>query len=187
MAAIVDTPKNVFVQPDLYIDRYLGGLGIKFWTPDSYNSMRAEDNEESIIIIAIPYAETDIPNPMDIAGRFYTDYEYDLADQNGYEPLHYSTAYRYNNRLYNFFNRINAMDEFDIPDLDPEQPHINRICWRGHQAFLNKRTGNYDLIDVNTGHWGPDVAPGRRRVSDGKDDYLRPQNYTSNGMAATVM
>lgn len=168
MAAIVDTPKNVFVQPDLYIDRYLGGLGTKFWSPESYNSMRAEDNEESIIVIAIPYAERDIPNPMDIAGRFYTDYEYGLLGQDQYEQLHYPTAFRYNNDLYNFFNRINAMDEFAVPTLDHEQPHINRICWRGHQAFYNKHSGAYDIIQTNTGHWGQDVAAGRRKVSDGK-------------------
>lgn len=187
MAAIVDSPKNVFVQPDMYVDKYLGGLGTKFWDSELYNSMQAEDTDASIICVAIPYTDTDIPNPMDIAGRFYTDNEHGLVDEQTYEPLHYSTAYRYNNVLYQFFNRINAMDEFDMPSLDPEQAHINRICWRGHQAFLNKLTGCYDHIDPNTGHWGPDVAVGRRRVSDGRQEYLRPQNYTSRGMAVTVM
>jgi hypothetical protein len=59
-------------------------------------------SNEDIIIFS---DEDEIPNPMDIAGRYYTDYDGGLVDMPGNEELHYSSADYYNN-LYLMYSRL---------------------------------------------------------------------------------
>jgi hypothetical protein len=185
MAAIVHKPQYVYCTPNMYVDRYLGGLGMKVYTPESYQNRSTQGNELSIIVAAIPYTERsqDLPNPLDIAGRFYTDFESGLVDARGNEELHYSTAFRYNNR-YLFYTRSNAMDENNYPTVLPEDNHLNRICWAGAQYMFNRKTGRWDYYEANTSGWGDLVYAGCGRVRDGADQYLDParmQGLVING------
>lgn len=185
MAAIVHKPQYVYSTPNMYIDRYLGGLGMKVYTPESYQNRSTQGNELSIVVVAIPYTERsqDLPNPLDIAGRFYTNFESGLVDARGNEELHYSSAYRYNNR-YLFYTRANAMDENNYPNVLPEDSHLNRICWAGAQYMFNRKTGRWDYYEANTSGWGDLVYAGCGRVRDGSDQYLDParmQGIVING------
>lgn len=185
MAAIVHKPQYVYSTPNMYIDRYLGGLGMKVYTPESYQNRSTQGNEMSIVVVAIPYTERsqDLPNPLDIAGRFYTNFESGLVDARGNEELHYSSAYRYNNR-YLFYTRANAMDENNYPNVLPEDSHLNRICWAGAQYMFNRKTGRWDYYEANTSGWGDLVYAGCGRVRDGSDQYLDParmQGIVING------
>jgi len=31
---------------------------------------------------------------------------------------------------------------------------FNTMCFQGHTAYFNPTTGNHDLVQTNTGHWG---------------------------------
>lgn len=180
MAAIVDRPQHVWAEANLYVDRYLGGLGIRFYTPESYANRSSQGNVDSIVVVALPYVEKhdDLPNPLDIAGRYYTEYEQGLIDMKANNELHYSTAYRYN-QMYQFYNATTAMDDQNYPTVIPEDTHMNRICWAGAQFMFNGASNKFDFYEYNTSPWGELVYPGCGRVRDGKEVYLDPQRLSA--------
>jgi hypothetical protein len=78
MGAVVHNPKNVYVQPDIMCHDYMGGCDYDFWDPENYKSNTWGPQipvNRSIICMAVPFAEQKMPNPMDISGRFYTEYK----------------------------------------------------------------------------------------------------------------
>ena len=186
MAAIVHKPEYVLAQGNLHIDRYYGGLGMKFFNPSTYMHRSSQGNEESIVVCAIPYAERqqNLPNPLDISGRFYTDYESGLVDVKVNDELHYSSAYRYNN-LYQFYSATDPTDELTYPSCLPDDTHTNRICWAGAQFMFNRTSGKFDYYETSTGPFGECVYSGVGRVRNGSDQYLDPSRM--HGMMQTVM
>jgi hypothetical protein len=171
MSAIVTAPQHVYVEQAPYVDDYYGGMGMQFWDPDSYQKRIARGNEQSILCFFVPYAEKSFPNPMDIAGRFYVEYDYGLFNlHNRYENLHYSTAYRYN-YLYQIYTRATAHDDMTVPTVIPEDVHVNRHCWEGEKRSWNRSTTSFDHVTKNTGHWGPTYA-GCGKVRKGLVEYL---------------
>lgn len=180
MAAIIDKPQHVWAEGNLYVDRYFGGLGVRFFTPETHANRSANGNLDSIICIALPYVETHdkLPNPIDIAGRYYTEYDQGLLDMRENNELHYSTAYRYN-MMYQFYNASSAMDTQNYPTVIPEDVHMNRICWAGAQFMFNGVSNKFDFYEYNTSPWGELVYPGCGRVRDGKETYLDPQRLSA--------
>jgi hypothetical protein len=172
MAAIVQNAQYVYAQPNLLIDAYYGGFGMGFFNPTSYQKRSPDGSENSIIVVAVPYKERQFPNPLDIAGRFYTDYDNGLVDIRHNDELHYSTAYRYNNNNYMFYTRSNPQDELSEPTVIPEHVHMNRICWQGAQYMYNRVSGKFDYCEVNTSGWGELVYAGCGKVRRGGDLYL---------------
>jgi hypothetical protein len=148
MAAIVQNAQYVYAAPNLMIDAYYGGLGMGFFNPTSYQKRSPDGSEHSIVVVAVPYKERQFPNPLDIAGRFYTDYDNGLVDIRHNDALHYSTAYRYNNNEYLFYTRSNPQDELSEPTVIPEHVHMNRICWQGAQYMYNRVSGKFDYCEV---------------------------------------
>jgi hypothetical protein len=173
MAAIVDKPWNVWAEPNLYIDRYLGGLGMGFYDRNTYRRRSTNGNALSIIVVALPPSETEFPNPLDISGRYNTDYSGGLIDIKHYNSLHYTTAPRYN-AMYEFYSPSSALDDNDNPTVLPEDRHMNRICWAGAQFMMNPTTNSFDFYEVNTSPWGELVYPSCGRVRDGAEKYLDP-------------
>ena len=174
MAAVVNHPENVWAEQNLFVDRYFGGLGMQFYTPESYQQRRPNGgNVASIICCAVPCAEKDFPVPLDIAGRYYTDYENGLIDLRQNSELHYSTAFRYDS-MYNLFAKTNAADEINIPTVLPDEAHHNRVCWPGAQYMKNPQSGTFDFYEYSQGPWGELVYPGSGKVRAGTDSYLDP-------------
>jgi hypothetical protein len=183
MAAIVQHAQYVYAAPNLMIDAYYGGLGMGFFNPTSYQKRSPDGSEHSIVVVAVPYKERQFPNPLDIAGRFYTDYDNGLVDIRHNDALHYSTAYRYNNNEYLFYTRSNPQDELSEPTVIPEHVHMNRICWQGAQYMYNRVSGKFDYCEVNTSGWGELVYAGCGRVRRGGALYLDPTRVQSIAVA----
>lgn len=173
MSAIVTAPQHVYVELAPFVDMYYGGMNCKFWDPQSYAQKSVRGNDQSILCFYVPYQDRTFPNPLDIAGRFYTEFDYGLFNmRNRYEALHYSTAYRYNNSVYEMYTRHTALDDFSIPTVIPEDVNNNRICYQGAQKNFNRMTNAFDHETQNTGHWGPTYA-GCARVRKGLNMYLK--------------
>jgi hypothetical protein len=141
-----------YVQPDIFSEDYEGGAGARFYSPETYRTKDLENLKYSLICVALPIVETDIPSPMDISGRFYTEYTMGLLTKAKFEELHYSTAYRYN-QLYDFHNTQGRAQGMDTPSIAPGRAHINRICYQGHQWMFNHKTNAFDKVRTNKGHW----------------------------------
>jgi hypothetical protein len=176
IGAIIDKPQNVFVQPDLYIDRYYGGLGVKFFNRNTHTQVSTTGNTNSIIVLPIPYNENTTPNPMDVAGRWYTVYNNEMIGDEDFETPHYSTLYRMNN-IYKFVDTLNMDDEFDTPLGSDSNPQLNHVMWQG--MTWRRTTGKYDIVETNTGHHGPDVYTNVGKVRAGATQYVEPQHYSS--------
>jgi len=159
IGAVVDKPEFAYAQENMYIDRYYGGLGMKCFNPESYRNRTAEGNDASVIVCAVPHVEREFPNPLDIAGRFYTDYQSPLINVALNEEGHYSTFYRYNN-LFQFYSETAARDELVYPTVLPDDYHCNRVCWQGAQYGFNRISGKFDYVEENTSPWGELVYSG---------------------------
>lgn len=163
--AVVTEPRNLYVQPDVYVQEYNGGSGCRFYDIESYSQQDNDHLENSLICVACPITETIFPNCLDISGRFYTDFGAGTIPRAAFEKLHYSTAARYN-ILYNFMrSNKNGMD---VPSMGPGRNHVNRICWAAHQQSMNPKTGEYSNVITGRGHWfGSATYPGCAPVRNG--------------------
>lgn len=178
MAAIVDHEENVYAEGNLMVDRYYGGLGMRFYTPETYQSRQSHGNAESIIVCALPPNETreDLPQYLDIAGRYFTDYDNGLIDLKQNDELHYSMALRYD-LLFGMYSRADAVDEINFPTVLPDDSHNNRICSPGAQ-FMKDSDGKYTHYEYNQGAWGATVYPGCGEVRNGKRKHLDASRMT---------
>ncbi len=131
--SIITQPKNVYVQPDVYVQECEGGAGCRFYNESTYGAMNNDELNNSLICMAVPVTETIFPSPLDISGRFYTDFGTGAVPRLNQERLHYSTAARYN-ALYNFLksNKVGS----DVPQMSAGRNHINRICYQGKEDSL---------------------------------------------------
>ena len=182
MAAVVHQPKNVYVQHDVMVCGYLGGLGTRFWTPTTYRSFARSNQtspDASICCFIIPYEERDIPMFFDVSGRFYTQMRSGIADQRQGSELAFSTALMYN-ELYGFYDPLARTRSMDQPDQRHGRKHLNRIVWRGCQYNKNPISGAFDKMRVNHGHQGPSVYPGCGQVRNGKVAYLDPKRVLAS-------
>ena len=179
MASVVTQPRNVYVVPDVFSQDYLGGLGIGMWDPQEYKNRGDDHTKKSIICIAVPPAERDnIPVKFDIAGRWYTHFRMGLVRQERFEELHYSTAFRYN-RLYGFHDPLNRAREMGGPNFRAGDVGVNRVMWRDMQFNYNTKSGQFDKVRINQGHFGPNVYAGCGQVRKGKSYELKEMNYAS--------
>ena len=180
MGVVVHTPKNVYVQHDVMAVEYQGGMGAKFWKAEDYRQILTVQDHvpKDIICVAIPYTERSFPNPLDVAGRFYTEYKAGLLTREAFEQLHYSTAY-FTSQTYGFRDAARQRSGVDQPNLSRGQQHRNRICWQGMQFNYNPYKSDFSHVRCNTGHWGRNVYVGVAAVREGrKVEQLAEQDYS---------
>ena len=53
----------------------------------------------------------------------------------------------------------------------------NTVCFRGMKKERPEGTGDFKLVQLNTGHWGPNVYAGCRKVRDGENSFLHDMEY----------
>ena len=53
----------------------------------------------------------------------------------------------------------------------------NTVCFRGMKKERPEDTGDFKLVQLNTGHWGPNVYAGCRKVRDGENAFLHDMEY----------
>jgi hypothetical protein len=129
------------------------------------------------------YFCSEYPNPLDLTGRYSTNnlaLEH-LRNGGSGDKHHYATAPFYS-QLHRFDNSAAASDATGFGSYN----RFNSLCFQGHQAMYNTMSGAYDVIQQNTGHWGPRVYQGCGKVRKGLQMMLEPTNYSSvNGTGAS--
>lgn len=176
MRSVVTQPKNVYVQPDLFCQEYLGGNNVEFFDHESYKLKDNEHLRQSIICVAIPPAETKIPSPMDASGRFYVEYNAGLLRKEDFEELHYSTAFRYNH-LYGFHMQAKKQGT-DLPNFKSQYSHDNRAMYQGMQIMYNTKTNSFDKVRTNKGHRGKNIYAGVGEVFNGQLKEIEIQDFS---------
>lgn len=176
MRGVVETPQNVYVQPDIYSEEYIGGNGIKFFTPETYRIRDDTKPRFSIICVAIPPAERDIPSPMDSSGRWYVEYNAQMLTDEEFQELHYTTAFRYNT-MYGFYEDAKRQGA-NLSNYIMAINVGNRTMYQGHQWMFNTKTNAFDRVRVNKGHWGKNVYAGVGEVRNGNLKHMEQIDYT---------
>lgn len=177
MRSIIVYPKNVYVQPDVYVQESAGGAGCRFYDKESYSALNNDNLENSLLCIAVPITETIFPSPLDISGRFTTSTGQNIGVRGNMERLHYSSAARYN-ALYDFMR--SARTGLDMPTMGAGRAHLNRICYQGHQQNWNEKKAEFSRITPSRGHFGKNGSyAGAASVRNGALEQFEKQNYAT--------
>jgi hypothetical protein len=184
--SIVYKSDNVYLAENIMATGYVRGndAGINTLT-----SLRNEmELPKSIYAALVPIMSTSgdsaptaggYANPMDVTGRFATQIPHlarlDEEIGNTRNLLHYPCADFYSS-VYRFNNSAQTMTaEFEYQQVN----RYNTLCFQGHQATYNPNNGMFDLVTINTGHFGPRVYAGAGKVRRGDQKFLEPVSYTS--------
>ena len=62
--------------------------------------------------------------------------------------------------------------------LIKKMERYNTVCFRGMRKERKAGTDDpFKLVQLNTGHWGPNVYAGCRKVRDGENAFLHDMEY----------
>lgn len=122
LSAVVMQPKNVYVVEDLFCQKYMGGMGVEFWSADEYKASQNR-KAKSIICAPLPPNFKKIEQKIDIRGRWYTEQRLGLV-----------TAERFDKPLYPGCGRVNVL--LGLADkaskvVSSRKVAMNFVCWQG--------------------------------------------------------
>jgi len=172
LSAVVTDPKNVAVVPDIYCQRYLGGMGVDFWTPESYRKTNAR-RSRSIIAYPLPPTVMELEKRIDARGRWYT-----------LQKLGFCTAQRFDRPLFPGAARMNLLFDMHNP-MRTDRSHsgggrtpANYTLAQGMEWYFNTHTQQWDDYTVEQSPFGQKVYPGCGKVRNGQLKFLKDPNYS---------
>ena len=189
LKSVVYQQQNVYIAENIYAQGYVSGNGMDFWAAQDAKRFTSESDNHvpSIYSCLVPYESSggnakdeyfanDFPNPLDVTGAYSPSNPAlgGLQQLNATGQLHYASA-RFYSALHRWDNSTPATDSGAFGSYN----RFNTLCFQGHTAYYNPASGNYDLVQTNTGHWGTRVYPGCGKVRKGLQKLLEPVNYTS--------
>jgi hypothetical protein len=182
-APVVTNPKNVYVVEDIFCEKYLGGMGTKFWSRNDYLARGENQNRRksaSIVCTMLPPSYKKMSDKkLDIRGKYYTEMSMNLVDPTRQSEMCYPGAAR--TAMYmNWWDPVRgtkAVDKY----ARSRTIDMNFICWQGVQWHFNTASMTYGDITIEQGHFGPNVYPGCGRVRNGESKYLERASYLSTG------
>jgi hypothetical protein len=184
-APVITNPRNVYVVEDIFCEKYLGGMGVKFWSRNDYLSRGADHNRRksaSIVCTMLPPSYKKMSDKkLDVRGKYYTEEAMKLVDPTRSAEMCYPGAAR--TAMYmNWWDPVRgtkAVDKY----ARSRTIDMNFICWQGVQWRFNTKTGSFGDVTIEQGHFGPNVYPGVGRVRNGESKYLERASYLSIGGA----
>lgn len=176
---VVHDARNVYVQPDVYIQEREGGCGTRFWTVEHYKQYNPENLAGSLFAICVPIAETNFPSPMSATGVWESEYTQGVQNLRNLQPhLHYSTAKRFAGEgMYGW--EKDARLGLNVPHLARGRIHRNLIMYQGHQQNYNIKRGDHSRITPNKGHLSKNIYAGCADIFNGALDVLEEQDYAT--------
>lgn len=160
LRAHVHAPRNVFIIPDVFVNGYHGGRGVEpILSKQDYDPANMAPGAPCMFYMMCSYSTTrqNLPNPLDISGHNTYLYRMRGAETGGVPG--YDTAAFYA-ALFGFDGSM-----ADLPMMG--EAHHNTYCYRAHQEEWDGK-GGYTKIEPNTGHWGPKVYAGCKKVIEGE-------------------
>lgn len=170
LSAVVLYPKNVYVVEDLYCEKYLGGMGVEFWTPERYTS-GAKRNTYDIICAPLPPSRKRVEQKIDVRGRWYTEMSKKLVSQERFDQPLYESCGRIN-KLYRWYDESRKDRVVSRSRVPP-----NYVCWQGMQWHYNAKLERFDDYIIESGCMGHNVGPGVGKVRNGGLHKIPEFNY----------
>jgi hypothetical protein len=170
LTAVVMYPKNVYVVEDMYCKKYLGGMGVEFWSPTAYKNATSR-RDRSIICAPVPPNFKKVEKRIDMRGRWYTEHTMGLV-----------TKERYDKPLYPGAGRM--CHNFGLYDASRRDKQSNRgriaaqfVCAQGMEWYFNPITGQFDDFTTEKSPFGNKVYPGCGQVRNGEMMFLEDPAY----------
>jgi hypothetical protein len=170
LSAIVLSPKDVYVVEDLFCKRYLGGLGVEFWTPDAYQNASSR-RMRSIMAVMVPAQTKRLEPKLDVRGRWYTEQKMGLVSEERFSRPLYPGAARAN-AIWGWYDQ-GRRDRHTGRDRVP----ANYVVWQGHEWYYNPKSGLFDDFTPEQGNFGYKVYAGCGKVRNGALKYLTDPGY----------
>ncbi len=124
LSAVVLYPKNVYVVEDLFCEKYLGGMGVEFWSAAKYKTT-TNRKSKSIICAPLPPNCKKIEQKIDIRGRWFTDQTLGLVTQERFDRPLYAGA----GRMCQIFGFHDAQRKTRASNRGAVA--VNLVCWQG--------------------------------------------------------
>ena len=178
LTAVVTQPKNVYVVEDLFCQKYMGGMGIKFWrNAAEYKQAGGKRTRASIICTMLPCNMTrhNIDQKLDVRGRFHTAHEIELISEETFAKCCYPGGAR--TALIMGWWDAQRRGKGPGSQIVSRGVDINYICWQGVQFHLNPVSGEWGDVIIEQGNFGPKVKPGVGNVRNGNYKFLETPDY----------
>jgi len=181
--AVVKRPKNYVIVEDVFAQGYVGGEGSDVFNLKSNIGI---DNFKTALrdgdigrtgpsIMAFKVNRRPKHSIVDITGHFSPSvYEKLTADGSAKEQ------YAGQKKAYNTLG-LGVLDMYKAGSDDEflsRVKRLNTVCHRGMQMEPLGKDGEYVPTQLNTGHWGPDVYPGVRKVREGQNSFIEKQHWS---------
>ena len=180
--AVVKRPKNYVIVEDVFAQGYVGGEGSDLFDLKSEDDQKifkqllatGEFGRGGPSIMAFKCKRKPKNSIVDITGSFSPSV-YEKLRENGSNREHYAGQRVAYEKL--------GLDILDMYKERAEDEFLNRVkrlntvCHRGMQLEAGK-DGVYVPTQLNTGHWGPNVYPGVRKVREGQNSFIENQNWS---------
>jgi hypothetical protein len=171
LSAVCTTPKNVHIIEDLFCSKYMGGMGVEFWSPEAYRNA-PKRNRRSILCTALPPSTKKLEQRIDIRGHWHTELAMGLVAQERYEselfPGYARTCLIWG--LMDKARKDSSSNRYRVA--------MNCVCYQGMQWHRNTTTDRFDDYIVEAGNFGPKVYPGCGKVRNGETKYLEDPGYS---------
>ena len=164
---LVTDPRHVAVVPDIYVTKYVGGLGVEYWTPEKYKAEK-QRRTASIIAIPLPPQVKKMDKRIDLRGRWYT-----------MQKLGFITDDRFNRDMFPGAARINALFGLDVAGTNAQSRNNETNYWlsQGMEWYMNPKTGAWDDFTVEQSPFGSKVYPGCGAARNGNLKFLDTPKY----------
>lgn len=178
--SVIKRPKNYIIIEDCFSQGYIGGEGVQLFAKSGAGSL-AEGIANGTLgkggpsIIAVKYEGTKEPaDCIDITGRFHQSVYDTFDDGENYKEHYPGSGQAYAEMA---LDSLEAYRKNESDEYMQRMQRYNTVCFRGMKKERPEGTGDFKLVQLNTGHWGPNVYAGCRKVRDGENSFLHDMEY----------
>lgn len=187
ISPVVTDERKVYVVQDLFCKKYLGGMGVTFWSRKDYLSKGSNRRRHSIVCTMLPPnfggRNGKLDKRIDIRGQWYTHYKMRMIGADRYQQVCYPGAAR----------TAAAMGWYDPIRQGKNANHstrsrhidMNYVCSQAVQFHFNTKTDEWSDVITEKSEFGENVYPGCGRVRDGEYKYLKEPGYL--GLSSSVL
>tara|TARA_B100000902_G_scaffold395900_1_gene455502 strand:+ start:1649 stop:3568 length:1920 start_codon:yes stop_codon:yes gene_type:complete len=176
--SVVKRPKNYVIVEDVFAQGYVGGEGTLVHSPESFKDMVSQGQtgraKESLIAVLCTKRPND--HVLDITGRFAPSvYEQFRGNNLDTAEEHYQGSAKVYQDL-----DMSKVDLYKVQATDEYMSRVKRVntvCFRGMEMRFDGVSNQFVPTQLNTGHWGPNVYAGVKKVRMGENSFMDKQNY----------
>merc|ERR1711871_984582 len=187
--AVVKRPKNYVIVEDVFAQGYVGGEGSKLFDLSSDDGKKelgrlmseGEIGRSGPSILAFKVTRKPEHSIVDITGHFSPSVYEKLNDSEQAVEQYAGQKKAYKALDMGLFDMYKAREEDEFLN---RVKRVNTVCHRGMQMEPDEN-GVYVPTQLNTGHWGPNVYPGVRKVREGQNSFVENQHWSKKMILKT--